>query len=159
MANMSTAFGTMTINAPNKNILFKILKNHRDEKQDSQFYTRYYTDLEEIEESLSDQDLLNFIEDESVTVNHRTILALSFDAIGRWEYDNNIRNFVMQDLTKNLPESLVLSLNPAERYLSGRFEYHDEEDGCGVDCDVITEYTYNLESRTTTTRDVQYISH
>lgn len=159
MANPSTAFGTMTINAPNKNILFEILKNHRTEKQKSEFYTRYYTDLEEIEESLSDQDLLNFIEDECVTANHRTILALSFNAIGRWEYDNNIRNFVMQDLTKNLPEPLVLSLDPAERYLSGRFEYHDEEDGCGIDCDVITEYTYDLESRTTTTRDVQYISH
>ena len=73
----------MTINTPNKSVLFEILKNHRDEKQDSQFYTRYYTDLEEIEESLSDQDLLNFIEDECVTVNHRTILALSFNAIGR----------------------------------------------------------------------------
>ena len=73
--------------------------------------------------------------------------------------DNNIRDFVMQDLTKNLPESLVLSLDPAERYLSGRFEYHDEEDGCGIDCDVITDYTYDLENQTTKTRDVQYISH
>lgn len=159
MANLSTAFGTMTINTPNKDILFKILKNHRDEKQDSQFYTRYYTDLEEIEKSFSDQDLLNFIEDESVTVNHRTILALSFNAIGRWEYDNNIRNFVMQDLTKNLPESLILSLNPTERYLSGRFEYHDIEDGCGVDCDVITEYTYDLNTRVTKTKDLLYLTH
>ena len=159
MANLSTAFGTMTINTPNKDILFKILKNHRDEKQDSQFYTRYYTDLEEIEKSFSDQDLLNFIEDESVTVNHRTILALSFNAIGRWEYDNNIRNFVMQDLTKNLPESLILSLNPTERYLSGRFEYHDIEDGCGVNCDVITEYTYDLNTRVTKTKDLLYLTH
>lgn len=159
MANMSTAFGTMTINAPNKSVLFEILKNHRTEKQKSEFYTRYYTDLEEIEESLSDQDLLNFIEDECVTANHRTILALSFNAIGRWEYDNNIRNFVMQDLTKNLPESLVLSLDPAEQYLSGRFEYHDIEDGCGVDCDVITEYTYDLNTRVTKTKDLLYLTH
>lgn len=159
MANLSTAFGTMTINAPNKNILFEILKNHRDEKQDSQFYTRYYTDLEEIEESFSDQDLLNFIEDECVTANHRTILALSFNAIGRWEYDSNIRNFVLQDLTKNLPDSLFVYLPQSDQYLTGRFEYHDEEPGCGVNCDVITEYTYDLNTRITKTKDLLYLTH
>ena len=57
MANLSDANGTMTIHAPNLAILFEILKNHRNEKQNSEFYTKYYTDLLEIKESMSDTDI------------------------------------------------------------------------------------------------------
>lgn len=159
MANLSDASGTMTINAPNLAILFNILKNHRNEKQDSAFYTKYYTDLLEAKESMSNDDLWTFLTHKVKTSDKGLTVEFQFEAIGQWEYDSNIRNFVLQDLTKNLPDSLFVYLPQSDQYLTGRFEYHDEEPGCGVNCDVITEYTYDLNTRVTKTKDLLYLTH
>jgi hypothetical protein len=159
MANLSDASGTMTIHAPNLAILFEILKNHRNEKQNSEFYTKYYTDLLEIKESMSDYDIWMFLVHHTKPATESTI-ELEFEAIGRWEYDNNIRHFVLQDLTKNLPKSMFVNLPVLkDQFLTGRFTYHDEEPGCGIDCDVITEYTYDLNTRVTKTKDLLYLTH
>ena len=92
-------------------------------------------------------------------LNAQTI-ELEFEAIGRWEYDNNIRHFVLQDLTKNLPKSMYVNLPVLkDQFLTGRFVYHDEEPSCGVNCDVITEYTYDLNTRITKTKDLLYLTH
>lgn len=83
MANLSDASGTMTIHTPNLAILFEILKNHRDEKQNSEFYTKYYTDLLEIKESMSDYDIWMFLVHHTKPATESTI-ELEFEAIGRW---------------------------------------------------------------------------
>lgn len=137
MANLSSAWGQLTITAPTKEDIAKFIILMNETLKASDYYTCLYIinninniDVQDIKTIIN---MFDFYES-----NNKIATQISFSGVGRWAYSYNIEH--LEDWIKNniidfnfdkkkisvLREYFSNSINTIKL----KFDYYDEESGC-----------------------------
>ena len=102
MANSSNAFGEITfINPVLKDLA--IFMYYFNKKQSASDYSTYIFELE----NASFEEILDIVKKDSQKINDKYSITFSFDAFGRWTYENNLSWFFNLDNYKDQIEELT----------------------------------------------------
>lgn len=102
MANLSNAFGEITfINPILKDLA--IFMYYFNKKQSSSDYSTYIFELE----NASFDEILDIVKKDSQKIDDKYSITFSFDAFGRWTYENNLSWFFNLDDYRNQIEEMT----------------------------------------------------
>lgn len=156
MANLSTAFGTVTITAKNPNILAQFLSLHLKSEE----HAYYDTTLTEIKK-LDIKEIQQYVKKNSYSSepdpNYYSI-KLNFSGTGRWSFVSNINWFFsyLKDFNKHDhplkrdnvdPLYLEMAQSLSKERLTANWHVTDSESGCDFISVYDMEITWNPEKQ------------
>lgn len=108
MANISNAFGKLTITTDTKETLYNFLLLHKEFEKDSYYYTEFDTDKN------SENELKYLIENNTIEENNQVYYSTTFIALGRWSFESNVQwlmDTIKNDTTRQQPQNCVIKSN------------------------------------------------
>lgn len=125
MANISNAFGTVTLTTDTKETLYNFLLLHKEFEKDSYYYTEFDTDKN------SENELKDLIENNTIEENNQVSYTTTFIALGRWSFESNVR-WLMDTIKNDYNTSTASELRDKikQHEITITFQFTDAEQGC-----------------------------
>lgn len=169
MTNISSAKGTLTIQAKNAQVLnaFVSLFRHTMERY---AYPTHLQDCHPLSHSGVDDCLEDILNNPSLTIAlDKAEVTFDFTGTGRWVYQNNVEDFwswmtwhIEDDQSDCVSDLLALKETVEANWLILTYDFVDEESGCSCLYEATMEVTkpsdlpLNAYYRTTTTKEEHY---
>lgn len=130
MANLSSAFGTVVITAPNKQLLFDLLYLHITSETGMTTYDTTLTDIEPFDI----EQVTKYVEQYAIQSEENpdaTSIKLDFSGTGRWNFRNNIDWFfdILKPTKGDTPETAELRNHLAKHVFTTEWDVIDSESG------------------------------
>lgn len=125
MANISNAFGKLTITTDTKETLYNFLLLHKEFEKNAYYYTEFNTD------QISEEELKNMIDTDTTEENNIVSYTTTFNALGRWSFQSNVQ--WLMDIIKNdydTSTATILRDKIKENEITITFRFTDAEQGC-----------------------------
>lgn len=125
MANISNAFGKLTITTDTKETLYNFLLLHKEFEKNAYYYTEFNTD------QISEEELKNLIDTDTTEENKIVSYSTTFNALGRWSFQSNVQ-WLMDIIKNDYDTSTATSLRDKikENEITITFQFTDAEQSC-----------------------------